>query len=103
MSLRNDNPETSRDVQPNPPTLAPPEDNNHDAVNPSNRKPINKNIPSIGLPDNHEGGDLNHEDGKSCLASISGNFKNYNDSRKYQQHKFWTFYDFLLIDAHAFL
>ena len=103
MSLNNDNPETSRDVQTNPLTVAPLEDNNHGAVNPSDGKPINKNIPSIGSPDNHEGGDLNHEDGKSCLTSISGNFENYNDSCKYQHRKFWKFYEFLLIDAHAFL
>ncbi len=76
MSLNNDDPETSRDVQPDPPTVAPPEDNNHGAVNPSDQKPIDKNIPSIGSPGNHEGGDLNHEDGKSCFASISGNFEN---------------------------
>ena len=103
MSLNNDNPETSRDVQTNPLTVAPPEDNNHGAVNPSDGKPIDENIPSIGSPDNHEGDDINHEDGKSCLASISGNFENYNDSRKYQHRKFWTFYDLLLIYAHAFL
>ena len=103
MSLNNDNPETSRDVQTNPLTVAPPEDNNHGAVNPSDGKPIDENIPSIGLPDNQEGDDINHEDGKSCLASISGNFENYNDSRKYQHRKFWTCYDLLLIYAHAFL
>ena len=50
MSLNNDNPETSRDVQTNPLTVAPPEDNNHGAVNPSDGKPIDKNIPSIGSP-----------------------------------------------------
>jgi hypothetical protein len=66
MSLNNDTPETLRDIQPNPPTVAPLIDNNHGTVNPSDGKPIDKNIPSIGPPDNHEGGDLNHEDGKSC-------------------------------------
>ena len=103
MSLNNDNPETSRDIQTNPLTVAPPEDNNHGAVNPSDGKPIDENIPSIGSPDNQEGDDINHEDGKSFLASIPGNFENYNDSRKYQHRKFWTFYDLLLIYAHAFL
>ncbi len=103
MSLNNNNPETSQDIQPNPPTVEPPDDNNHGAENPSDGKPIDENIPSIGSPDNHEGGDLNHEDGKSCLASISGNFENNNDSRKYQYRKFWTFYDLQLIYAHAFL
>ncbi len=95
MSLNNDNPETSRDVQPNPPTVAPPEDNNHGAENTSDGKSIDENIPSIGSP----GGDLNHEDGKSCLTSISGNFKNYNYSRKYQHRKFLTFHGFLFIYA----
>ena len=95
MSLKNNNPETLRDVQTNPLTVTPPEDNNHGTVNPSDGKPIDENIPSIGSPANHKGDDINHEDGKSCLASISGNFENYNDSRKSQHHKFWTFYDFL--------
>ena len=57
MSLNNDNPETSRDIENNSPTVAPPEDNNHGAVNPFDGKPIEENIPSIGSPDNHAGGD----------------------------------------------
>lgn len=99
MSLNNDNPETSRDIQNNSPTVAPPEDNNHGAVNPFDGKPIEENIPSIGSPDNHEGGDLNDDDGKFCLTSISGNFENYNYSRKYQHRKFLTFHGFLFIYA----
>ena len=92
MSLNNDNPETSRDIQNNPPTVAPPEDNNHGDGNTSDGKPIEENIPSIGSP-------LNHDDGKSRLTSISGNFENYNYSRKYQPRKFLTFHDFLFIYA----
>ena len=68
MSLNNDNPETSRDVQPNPPTVAPPEDNNHGAENTSDGKSIDENIPSMGS----SGGDLNHEDGKSAWHEFPG-------------------------------
>ena len=93
MSLNDDNTEPLRDMLPDPPFVAPPEDNNHGAVNPFDGNPCGENISLIELPDYREGGDLNHEDGKSCFASISGNFENNNDSRKYQYSKFWTFYD----------
>ena len=65
MSWNNDNTETSRDVQPDPPIIKPPEDNNHGAVNPPDGNPLDGSIPSIESPNNHEGGDLAHKDGKS--------------------------------------
>ena len=93
MSRNDDNTETSRDVPPDPPIDEPPEDNNHGDVNPPGGNAIDGNILLIESPDNREGGDLTHEDGKSCSPSISGNFENYNNSLKYQHRNFSTFFD----------
>ncbi len=65
MSRNDDNTETLPDVLPAPPTVEPPEDGNHGAINPPDGNSLDENILSIELPDNREGGDLAHEDGKS--------------------------------------
>ncbi len=78
----------SRDVLPKPPIIEPLEDNNHGTINPPNGNAINENIQLIKSPNTFKGGNLTHKDGKSCSPSISGNFKNYNNSWKYHCDKF---------------